>query len=197
MTISRTTLAVVCALPAGALLQAIAHGVFHTGADTLDPAAVAVATVTVCGAMGSAAWHGVQSAIALNQDAILSRRHRRAPAAPTLPRRPRTPAAEPPAQNRPALDARQTFDTTAPDWPTPPSADPYLMPGAVDQAEPEPEPVPAAAEAGDGWEQLGNLDDVIADLYAHPPAEPRAAMDADTAILALEARLRAGTTATL
>lgn len=201
-----TAIAVACTLPAGFLLAVITHGVLHTGADTLDPAAVAVGFTATVAVVGSAGWHGTKAVVEMHAETVRRSRHRRAPSA-TLPLRQRTAQqladsltdeklealtaqfAEAVATGKaewippvvPAgLDRRQTFDTTAADWPTPPAVDPYLTPGAVD-ADGYPAPDPETRI------------DLQADLYAHDQTPE---VSDDTAVLDLEARLRTWSAAT-
>jgi hypothetical protein len=153
MNISRTAVTVAIAVPAGMMLAVISHGIVHTGADTLDPAAAAIGITTTAAALGSAAWYGVKAGIELHAETARTRRHRRVHPvpAPPIPARPRSGPGPEGMRRRPAtvapgdvIDQPHRDVATAEEHQAladavaaereqqPPRVDPYFVPGAVD-----------------------------------------------------------------
>lgn len=159
MKISPTARIIALSLPAGALLAVISHGIVHTGADTLDPAAAAVGITTAAAGLGSLAFFGTKAAIELHADTVRDRRHRA--------ERPRTA----PASSRAGTHDLGSFIDELANWQ--PAADMRQRPAAA-PAEPEPEQVPAEPDHPARAEALAAERDA-APAYVDPyltPAEP-------------------------
>jgi len=136
--ISRTTIAIAGALPAGMLLEVIAQAATSVSADTVHTIGGIAAFSALVSGSASAAWFGPKAAIERHEETVRASRHRRAPS--PLPRqRPRTapPAAtgETDAEDTAAAEHQARADAL---WDEraqrPPYVDPYLTAAAVDAA---------------------------------------------------------------
>lgn len=150
-----TTVAVILALPAGALLQLAVQAVTKMSPDDVSALSkITVFSVTAAG-FSSAGWFGPKSLLELHQDRVRMRRHRRVSApreerpAPAPAEIEETPARAEEAGSSMAVRPR-ALDASAVDWPRLPETDPYLTPAVPAGPAAEPRTVPAVVDA-DGY----------------------------------------------
>jgi hypothetical protein len=186
--ISRTTIAVAGALPAGMLLEVVVQAAASASADTVHTiGGVAGFTALVSGA-ASVSWFGPKAVIDRHEETVRRSRHRRAAADATGTRRPRPVpdgTIEQPHQDVATPEEHQALADALWDERAqrPAYVDPYLIREAADVAR------ASANVDADGYPAPDpeTRVDLKADLYGD---RTPGAVD-DTAILGLEAHLRA------